>query len=643
MANSDLHIGITADADGVKKGFAGAVKHTQALKKDIEALNKEIQEQRAITVEFQTELNRLREKLAKTSATDIKQTRALKKEMDGLTSAIRDNKAGVSALTAKKVALGVELKSVQKHSNIVSQSMIRLNETARTALPSLGGLVAGFTGMSVAALVADGVMSLAKSIFAVDEATSDLPLIAFNHSMKGTLDEMNRALEVNKRFIDSKKAINDAFVSGAAAVADEGNKVKLYFNVARDLTQTYENRKNAILQLQQIAPRYFNNFTTETILTEKATAALASYNKALVSRIQAAGLLAQADKAGEERARAMGELLQLLGRDADKLDFALPVRELQGQISELLATNSNEVFQSKVLDAFDLYKYYTKEVDKFVNLASGYKIDIVAPSAPSVKTPKAQSAELIIFDDTQLDAMFKMRHGMADMSEVLPPVITNVNELTGGMDELTLATKEQVNGWLIIQDEIANANKEMDEAAKKQARMQAVADGVSGAFAQIGDAISQSMMDGLGDSATAMDAFRAQIIETIFKLAGLAMANAITGATASGAATGPAAIFTTPAFISAAIGGVTSAFAAAAAFKPTGFTMGGVIPGNSRTGDRLLAPVNSGEVVLNTGQQNELLRMANGRGGGTQELVTRIDGRDLMIILKKSGYDYSRG
>ncbi|MCH2039903.1 MAG: phage tail length tape measure family protein [Saccharospirillaceae bacterium] len=46
------------------------------------------------------------------------------------------------------------------------------------------------------------------------------------------------------------------------------------------------------------------------------------------------------------------------------------------------------------------------------------------------------------------------------------------------------------------------------------------------------------------------------------------------------------------------------------------FEQGGIIPGNSYTGDNLLAMVNSREMVLNVGQQKQLFDIANGKGAG---------------------------
>lgn len=49
---------------------------------------------------------------------------------------------------------------------------------------------------------------------------------------------------------------------------------------------------------------------------------------------------------------------------------------------------------------------------------------------------------------------------------------------------------------------------------------------------------------------------------------------------------------------------------------PPSFAGGGIVPGNSYSGDRVRANVNSGEMILNAAQQRSLWEAANGRGAG---------------------------
>jgi len=68
----------------------------------------------------------------------------------------------------------------------------------------------------------------------------------------------------------------------------------------------------------------------------------------------------------------------------------------------------------------------------------------------------------------------------------------------------------------------------------------------------------------------------------------------------------------------AAAAAVVAGLARVAQIKSQKFAQGGIVPGNSTTGDNVPARVNSGEMILNRSQQSRLFAMANGQGGGQQ-------------------------
>ena len=81
----------------------------------------------------------------------------------------------------------------------------------------------------------------------------------------------------------------------------------------------------------------------------------------------------------------------------------------------------------------------------------------------------------------------------------------------------------------------------------------------------------------------------------------------------------------------ASLGAVVAAAIATAKSQKSGFANGGIVGGNSFTGDRVTANVNSGEMILNKSQQARLFRMANGGTGGQVEF--HISGTDLVGVL----------
>jgi len=168
---------------------------------------------------------------------------------------------------------------------------------------------------------------------------------------------------------------------------------------------------------------------------------------------------------------------------------------------------------------------------------------------------------------------------------------------------------------------------------------QMVADVAGQAFTSLGDSIINSM----GLASNGFEGFARIMMQTLVDLGTMvvkqivmnqasAMSSAIAGATQSGAATGPAAVFSTPAFIATAIGGVLSAFAAIPKFAAGGIvsgpTMGlmGEYPG-AKSNPEVIAPLSKLQGMLDQG---------NGGGGGqmTGEFVLR--GQDLVVALQRA-------
>lgn len=91
-------------------------------------------------------------------------------------------------------------------------------------------------------------------------------------------------------------------------------------------------------------------------------------------------------------------------------------------------------------------------------------------------------------------------------------------------------------------------------------------------------------------------------------------------------------------FVGIALGVAGVAAIIAAMMSIPKFETGGLVGGSSFYGDRLLARVNSGEMILNRGQQARLFGMVGGGGqpGGMNGKVTfKIEGRTLKGVLKK--------
>lgn len=171
---------------------------------------------------------------------------------------------------------------------------------------------------------------------------------------------------------------------------------------------------------------------------------------------------------------------------------------------------------------------------------------------------------------------------------------------------------------------------------EKMDNISSVTDSVGSAFSSLGGAIGGTagkMLEMAGQTAQAV----AQIIPQIVALIGAKQGEALASGTASAAALPfPANI----AAIASIIATITALFASFAG----SFADGGIISGGSFHGDKMLARVNAGEMILNPMQQSNLFNALNGGGavGGMRNVEFKISGSTLKGCLNNYDKKQSR-
>ena len=119
---------------------------------------------------------------------------------------------------------------------------------------------------------------------------------------------------------------------------------------------------------------------------------------------------------------------------------------------------------------------------------------------------------------------------------------------------------------------------------------------------------------------------------------GSAIAKAISGAMGQPP---PATFIAMTASISAVLSGMAQAKSALA--QAPAFAMGGIVGGSSFQGDRVLARVNSGEMILNKAQQSTLFGMINNPNmGSSVGFGGRLRGEDIFFSQERSTNRLSR-
>jgi hypothetical protein len=221
--------------------------------------------------------------------------------------------------------------------------------------------------------------------------------------------------------------------------------------------------------------------------------------------------------------------------------------------------------------------------------------------------------------------------------------VKKVKGITNELKPVGLADINNPDAKISSAVDIKVVNPELDAMAEKLLYLQEVGMQVSESVSQSFGALGSSIIDSLGLASTGLEGFASSMLKTVVELAQIvlkqiiinqaaSMSSAITGATAAGAATGPASPFTTPAFIATAIAGVIAAFAAIPKFDT-----GGIVSGNSMYGDKILARVNSGEMIANQKQQKNIWSAMNNGGSGAVFIPdVKLKGNDIWLSFKRT-------
>lgn len=292
--------------------------------------------------------------------------------------------------------------------------------------------------------------------------------------------------------------------------------------------------------------------------------------------------------------------------------YEAQIKALRQQQSEVEITNKRfrelelviESYQSKINEISNTEVVLPKP--KFEGEIAAP--DAFSPSSlNSLKTEKSYYEGLQQFATTA--AEFKK------YADIINGIQLKINEIEG-IDSVSTQMNDLTEG-----------EKRLIETSKL------VGEEVAGQF----DSLSNSLIESFGLAETGFEGFMAGLLKTVVKLISMylaqSIASSIAGATASGAATGPAAIFTTPAFIATAVGGVLAAFASIPKFAT-----GGIVGGNSKFGDKIMARVNSGEMIANETQQQRIWNAMNSGGGAAINIggTFRIAGTDLIYVLERA-------
>lgn len=318
-------------------------------------------------------------------------------------------------------------------------------------------------------------------------------------------------------------------------------------------------------KLQDVTVEVGQNLTGAfNTLRTSAIGVLELINKALTTNADEGERLAQdifdsATREGRNTALAMEELGLKLSGATQKL------AELKAEQDRLTngtwwERNSNEAL-------IDLPKI-NDEVEKYTSLISalGHKLTGYINEQQNANTTTDETVKQLT---RQKQAVEGLIVSLDKLNFAQGAISANIKNLTPDQIKMAQGAAEMGNQYDMTTYKLRNMKDTSLE-------YQEVAGALHGVFNSLGAVIASNMGQATTAAGAFGQAFLKGAIDLVSQMLAVSLASSIAGATQSGAATGPAALFTTPAFIAQAIGTVLGAFAAIPAFASGGQSRGGM-------------------------------------------------------------------
>lgn len=262
-------------------------------------------------------------------------------------------------------------------------------------------------------------------------------------------------------------------------------------------------------------------------------------------------------------------------------------------------------------------------------MSDRWKFDAIPGTVPIVKIPVSIDEEQIEEQLPQSPLEIKLKAKLIELDFTSSKIseLTSLMSVANPMEQQQLQEQiniykkyaESITGNKGIKDQI----NEMNDYQNAISSVESALSNLSGTF----DSDSQSVFSYFANIIQGA----AQAVTAIMALipAKKAEANANAEAAVTGAASSVASI----PFVGAAmaVAAVAALIASMAAIPK--FAKGGIIGGSSFYGDRLLARVNSGEMILNKEQQKSLYQMTSGEND-INITSFKVRGDELFLVLK---------
>ena len=452
-------------------------------------------------------------------------------------------------------------------------------------------------------------------------------------------------LEERKKALQSAIALEEEIARRNVEIATK--TLQLRKEQARQEVDTTDETKNEIARLEaekiQAETDYYNKKREMAAqireLNNKINAENAKNHQEYIKRLEAQRKAEEeAEKARQEALKASLENEKALRQQMEDFKASLIKDAGERELVEMQIAGTREIEELK--KRLETEKNITEEgrailnqliIDKQTELDTQLKEKADALAEERINAEMQRIAE-------QEQTKLELRKSIAEenSAEMLELQLEELELQQQAELENTILNEEEK--YLIVEKyeklkqalvaETAKKNEEQATQMKIQlsASLQIMAKNASSAFGQMSE-----LLEGYGEenekASKAAKAFALMQLATDQAISisqtARAMVEAVQGATQAAASTGPLAPVMLAVYIAEMVGLVLGAVAGQVAsikqakgiLSGEKFESGGIVGGTSFSGDKVVAHVNSGEMILNREQQTRLFDMANFGGG----------------------------
>ena len=607
---NDINVSVGVDTKGYAKSWDDVTKITQGASKDLEK-------------------EAAKMALAVTKKIEGMNLNSQARQLQNLTAKMMDaGLEGTKAFSLTAAAAGKLRANIDDAKGVIEA--FRPDAPFKALSTTLGAAAQGFAGVQGAMalfgaesedvqktlLKVQAAMAFAEGFKAIDGLTDGFtqlnlvikanPLIAGVAIFTAAAAAMYALSKSSDEAAQANERLSVASTKAFEKTIDEKAGLEQLLRVYNDKNTTDEERLKIQKQLVEKYPEYLGQISTEGVEQNKVNSGVTSYIKLLELKAKAQAF----QEMYVEALKKEQKILKDIGSDSD-IFFSMGMATGGKTGKQVEAENLRKELQG-IKSQWDAISSAASAAENAQKQAFGG-----GNNQPTYTPPKGGGKKTTVSKIGNAADFNGFSRGLTAITTAAPKAISSID-----------AVKYS------IQQTSAEAMKFAD-SAKQMAQL--VEANLESMAANVGVAIGQALA---GEDVQIGDVLLLSIADFAEQMGKLMIATGI-AIEAFKQSIATLGVFAIPAGI--------ALIAAASAAKshinagPKGFAEGGVIGGNSFSGDRLLAPVNSGEVILNTGQQNQLLRMANGNGGnGNVGVIAKFTGRDLLIMYDNARKDGRR-